>query len=66
MPTLILKIRMNSDEVVEAKGEIYRALRVLVGYSHVDIKGHEFLALMDEALELRGSMVGGSYDIVED
>lgn len=66
MATLILKIRMNSDECIDDKDEIYKALRVLAAHTHVDMGDDELRALMDEALELKGHMVGGAYDIEED
>lgn len=66
MSTLILKIRMDSHYCIGDKDEIYRALRALVAYTDVDIEDDELRTLMDEALELKDSMVGGAYEIEED
>ena len=66
MFTLVLKIRMNSDECVEDKGEIGRALRVLVGYTHVDISDDELEALMKQALSSCSLPQDVDYEIVED
>jgi len=66
MYTLILKIRMNSDECVDDRDEIYRALRTLIAYTHMDIKGGDLRTLMNRALELEGPTTDEGYEIMED
>ena len=67
MPTLILKIPMDEDWCVCDKGDVLKALQVLVAYSHwVDIPNWELIALMEQATQSMAWPTGPVYEIVED
>lgn len=65
MFTLVLKIRMNSDEVVDDKEEIYGALQTLVLNTDAHITDDEMVAMMKRALKLSPPWVDSAYEIVE-
>ena len=66
MSTLILKIRMNSDECVDDKDEIYKAMQALVAHVHIDIENSALIALMAQAVQSNALPVGADYEVVED